>query len=505
MNKKILINLIVVLLLVTSTFSVLGDTQEAKKCEQSCPPEGTINFGKKVWKDDHWDNYVTNVEIGTILRFNISLTYHKNSQNSYNWKLSNIVVTDYLPECLLFAGNVTFYNAPTIVEQQNNGTIIWNFTDYCLSNAVTMSIEFDAIVVECQETENENIADVSAVEGNFYNHYDQDFVLIIIATISDPVLSYWPNYCDFGEQEQGWTGSSIFEIWNSGEQTLNYSLTEELNWIEINPTSGSSTGEHDTINVNVVNTENLHGYLSGDIIISSNGGDGVVHVCIYLHKKGPILSYSVTDFNFGEHERGWIGNTTFEIWNSGEQTLNYIISEDLSWIEINPTSGSSTGEHDTINVNVVNTSSLTGYNYGYISINSNGGSGKIYLHIYIYPPAPPAQLKLSIKKGFSLGKVCAVIENIGEVDAHNINWEFNITAGVLRKKPIQNNGTIDLIEINKNKQICSGRIFGKSAIKLRFGRIKGYVQASVEDYTTKIEFSGFITGRAIIVLRSKSA
>ncbi|MGF3553942.1 MAG: hypothetical protein ACQXXF_01520 [Thermoplasmatota archaeon] len=396
MNKKILINLIVVLLLVTSTFSVLGDTQEAKKCEQSCPPEGTINFGKKVWKDDHWDNYVTNVEIGTILRFNISLTYHKNSQNSYNWKLSNIVVTDYLPECLLFAGNVTFYNAPTIVEQQNNGTIIWNFTDYCLSNAVTMSIEFDAIVVECQETENENIADVSAVEGNFYNHYDQDFVLIIIATISDPVLSYWPNYCDFGEQEQGWTGSATFEIWNSGNQTL----IDEVN-------------------------------------------------------------------------------------------------ESLTWIEVNPENGSSTGEKDIITVSILNTSSLSGYYSGYIYINSNDGTGQIYVHLYVIAP----KLMLSITRRLFLGNVCAKILNIGDLDASNVNWEINITAGIIRKKPISEVGTIPLIEINKNEQVCLGKLIGRTAIKLRFGRIKGEVKASVDDYTTKIGFSGLIFGRIIIIIR----
>ena len=502
MNKKILVNLILAFLMITSTNSVLAKTQKLEIYNQVCPPEGTIDFTKSVWKDDHWDDYITNVEIGTTLRFNISLTYYKNSQNSYNWKLSNIVITDVLPDCLMFSDNVSFYNAPIVVEQQNGNIITWNFTNYNLSNGSTMSIEFDATVVESEENENKNFANVSALEGNFYPHYSQDTAIVIIASgNSDPILAYWPNYIDFGEHDQGWTGSATFEIWNSGAETLNYTLTEDLDWIEINPTSGNSTGEHNTITVNVVNTQDIYGYLSGNIVISSNGGEGNVHVSLYLNKKGPILSYSVNDINFGEKEQGWTGTTTFEIWNSGYQTLTYTLSEALDWIEINPTSGNSTGEHNTITVNVVNTENLTGYNYGYISINSNGGDGKVYLHIYIHPPAPPAQLKLSIKKGFSLGKVCATIENIGKVDAYNISWEFNLTAGILRKKPIQNSGTIDLIEINKKEQVCLGKLIGRSAIKLRFGRIKGYVQANVDDYTTKLEFSGIILGRMIFILR----
>ena len=800
MDKRILMNIFLVLIIVISTQSVSATTNKIKIYNQSCPPKGTIDFTKSVWDNDHWDNCIENVQIGSVVRFNISLTYYKNSGNPNDWVLHNIIISDELPPCLVFAENVTFSNAPVIEEQINGNFIIWNFTsyNYNLSNGNSMSIEFDAIVVQSEENENENIAFVSAIEGNLYNHNDEDdawvyvyeptppeplevekkvfnpntgewvdyldvvlkgsyirfnltitfngyddvnlmkcmkvhdclpeccldyagnesfyypsnlfenpdiyvsgdlkdvdfdwsnrlfnlypnqtiyiefdavvvyycydevencafvdlwtcyscpnpihlydndcttincvppettfekkvkdpetgewveeifqfvnetvtykielkyygnynltklkivdylpfityyenasieptnvsedgrtiwwnlseevedgqpFILTIDAFVwgstgdcevcginlakytakenkthvrfsgndtaeivtdyyDDPLLAYYPNYLDFGEQEQGWTGSATFEIWNSGDQTLTYTLTETLDWIEINPTSGSSTGEHNTITVNVVNTENIYGYFSGNILISSNAGNGNVHVSIYLIKKGPILSYSVVDINFGEHEQGWTGSATFEIWNSGDQTLTYTLTETLDWIEINPTSGSSTGEHNTINVNVVNTDNLTGYNYGYISINSNGGDGKVYLHIYIRPPAPPAQLSLSIKKGFSLGKVCAVIENTGEVDAYNISWEFNLTAGVLRKKPIQQSGTIDLIEINKKEQVFSGRLIGGTAIKLRFGRIKGYAQASVEDYTTKMDFSGIILGRIILILRS---
>ena len=798
MYRRIWINLIVTLLLITSTHSVLATTQKCTINPLFCPPKGTIDFSKSVWSESNWNNYVEEVEVGSTVRFNISLTYYKNSANSNDWVLNNIIISDELPECLVFAENVTFFNAPIIEEQQNLNIIVWNFTgyDYNLSDGESMSIEFDATIVESEETENENVACISATEGNFYYHDDEDnawvyvyvpeplelekevydpeigewvnyldgvlrgsyvrfnltitfngytginlmkcmevedclpeccldyagnesfyypsnlfenpdiyisqdlkyivfdwsnrlfnlypnetiniefdaivveycydevencaevdlwscygcpnpvhlydydcaiincvppettfdkkvrdpqsgewveeafqfvnetvtfkielkyygnynltdleivehlpfityynndsnaaptnvsgdgktiwwnisgpvedgqpltiifdaFVWgstgdcevcginlveytaeesstydsyfgedtarIITDYYDDPLLAYLPNYVDFGEHDQGWTGSATFEIWNAGDQTLTYTLSETLDWIEISPTSGSSTGEHNTITVSVINTENIYGYFSGNILISSNGGNGNVHVTIYLHEKGPILSYSINDINFEEHDPGWTGSATFEIWNSGFQTLTYTLSETLDWIEISPNSGSSTGEHDTITINVVNTTDLSGYNHGYISISSNGGAGQIYLHIYI---GPPVQLAISMKKGLSIGKVNALIKNVGEADATDINWVINLTAGVIRKKPISESGTVGLIEINKNQKVDSGRIFGRSAIKLRLGRIKGTVEASVDGFSTMTEFSGVILGRIIIILRSSAS
>ena len=101
----------------------------------------------------------------------------------------------------------------------------------------------------------------------------------------------------------------------------------------------------------------------------------------------PILSYSPDTINFGTHDQGWTGSDTFEIWNSGTGTLSYTVSESLDWItSTNPSSGSSTGEHDTIAVNVGNTGSMSGYSSGYVSISSNGGSDSVFVDITINVP-----------------------------------------------------------------------------------------------------------------------
>jgi clostripain len=219
----------------------------------------------------------------------------------------------------------------------------------------------------------------------FSSHMEDDDYIDVIP---GPQLSFSPSSINFGTQYQGWTGSSTFEIWNSGGGTLTYSLSESLNWITVNPTSGSSTGEHDTITVSVVNTGGMTGYYSGYIYISSNGGSGSIFVDITINQDyQPILSYSPTEIHFGTHDQGWTGSSTFEIWNSGTGTLTYSSSESISWItSINPNSGTSTGEHDTITINVGNTGGMSGYYSGTISISSNGGLGSIFVEITIEEP-----------------------------------------------------------------------------------------------------------------------
>ncbi|HBA85937.1 MAG TPA: hypothetical protein DCZ95_17780 [Verrucomicrobia bacterium] len=50
-------------------------------------------------------------------------------------------------------------------------------------------------------------------------------------------------------------------------------------------------------------------------------------------------------------------NQSFEVWNSGAGTLTYTIMENVTWLSVAPASGTSTGEHDTINV-TYNTAAL---------------------------------------------------------------------------------------------------------------------------------------------------
>ena len=101
-----------------------------------------------------------------------------------------------------------------------------------------------------------------------------------VAISASPILKYSPSSHDFGDKNEGVTDSTTFSIWNGGCPcvALTYTLSESCGWVDVTPTSGSSTSEHDTITVSVDTTGLSLGYHSCDISISSNGGNGIFTV-----------------------------------------------------------------------------------------------------------------------------------------------------------------------------------------------------------------------------------
>ncbi|MCJ7571509.1 MAG: hypothetical protein MUO82_06495, partial [Candidatus Thermoplasmatota archaeon] len=87
--------------------------------------------------------------------------------------------------------------------------------------------------------------------------------------------------------------------------------------------------------------------------------------------------------DFGDMQKGEINSTTFEIWNAGCCKLYYELYEDAEWIEIEPTSGTSIGEHDIITVSI-NTSNLTlGFHKSKITIISIEGTGNFTVTVNV--------------------------------------------------------------------------------------------------------------------------
>jgi uncharacterized protein YprB with RNaseH-like and TPR domain len=109
--------------------------------------------------------------------------------------------------------------------------------------------------------------------------------------VKNPELSYSPASHDFGDMCEGVRNSTTFEIWNSGTGTLTYTLSESCSWVEVNPASGSSIEEHDTITVDIDTAGLSEGLHTCDISISSNDGSGTFTVtvtvisCECLHEQ----------------------------------------------------------------------------------------------------------------------------------------------------------------------------------------------------------------------------
>jgi parallel beta-helix repeat protein len=98
---------------------------------------------------------------------------------------------------------------------------------------------------------------------------------------SRSVLAYYPESHDFGFKYTGEVDNTTFEIWNGCEcGTLIYELTWDCSWVDVYPTSGASIGEHDTIYVDINTTGLLPGPQICEILILTNGGNGVFTVIV---------------------------------------------------------------------------------------------------------------------------------------------------------------------------------------------------------------------------------
>jgi len=83
-------------------------------------------------------------------------------------------------------------------------------------------------------------------------------------------LGYSPQSHDFGDMDKGEVNITSFLIWNAGCCTLHYGLYENEEWLEVEPTSGDSIGEQDTILVTINTTNLTYGYHESNINIITN-------------------------------------------------------------------------------------------------------------------------------------------------------------------------------------------------------------------------------------------
>ena len=122
------------------------------------------------------------------------------------------------------------------------------------------------------------------------NLFNQDYTGIPPSnpTISVDTTQLLPS-CQEGQNAP----SDSFEVWNSGTGTLNYTISDDAGWLSCSPTSGSSTGEHDTITVTYSTSGLSPGAYSATITISdpvatNNPQTISVNLTVGFHITGTI-------------------------------------------------------------------------------------------------------------------------------------------------------------------------------------------------------------------------
>jgi len=158
-------------------------------------------------------------------------------------------------------------------------------------------------------------------------YYSTNNASVTGTTTSTPALSYSPQSHDFGNMLEGETASTTFEIWNSGTGMLDYVFINNC-WALASPTYGSSTGEHDTITVNIDTTGLSVGPHQCDIDIITNAGGGVFTAYVNIfNPNNPVIELTPPSKDFGNVNVGECSSEfSFTLENIGTGTATGTVS-----------------------------------------------------------------------------------------------------------------------------------------------------------------------------------
>ena len=270
------------------------------------------------------------------------------------------------------------------------------------------------------------LTDVILSDGNG-NQIIVDDVNNGTVTISapTPVLCTAPDPLDynFGNVPEGETRDWTFDITNCGDPTttLTWTVSDDQTWITMNPAGGTTTTETDTVTVTIDTTGLACGTThTGTITVNSDGGTktGTITVTV-VSSIAPVLCTAPDplDYNFGNVPEGETRDWTFDITNCGDPTttLTWTVSDDQTWITMNPAGGTTTTETDTVTVTIDTTGLACGTTHtGTITVNSDGGTKTGTISVYVLTPTPVSVPGLN---GISLGTAIGILAVVLAVSA----------------------------------------------------------------------------------------
>jgi probable HAF family extracellular repeat protein len=210
----------------------------------------------------------------------------------------------------------------------------------------------------------------------------------IVLSVSPTSLS--PN-CEPGQN----AASQNFTVRNTGSGTLSYTISDNVTWLSVTPTSGTSTGEQDTITVNYATSGLAAGTYTGAITITAPGATGTpktigVTLTVTAAPTPPVLSVNPTSLSPICLKGRNAASQSFTVQNSGGGTLSYTVSDNATWLSVTPTSGTSTGEQDIITVSYATSGLSSGEHNATITISAPGATGTpktIGVILFVKPPS----------------------------------------------------------------------------------------------------------------------
>jgi hypothetical protein len=150
--------------------------------------------------------------------------------------------------------------------------------------------------------------------------------------------------------------SQTLEVWNEGSHSLEWSAESDAGWLILDPSTGVSSGAKSNVVVSVDMTGLREGTYHGNITLSAAqalGSPATIPVTLEVQPAPPTLQVSEVLLSFNARDGG--ANPAAQlvhVRNAGSGELFWSAVADQDWVTLLPSSGSSTGESDAVEVRV---------------------------------------------------------------------------------------------------------------------------------------------------------
>ena len=245
-------------------------------------------------------------------------------------------------EATITLGSQVDYDSDDGVGAYNNNTGIWNIGDLEKGTSKPLQIKITVKAGTPLGTTISSTVQVTSVEGDS----DAGNNLATITTSVNepqipaqpagggfaplPILVISPTSFTFTATEgDGSPPAQTLEISNTGFGVLNWTVSDDADWLTPDPLSGGTLGQTDTVTLSVDTTGLASGEYQATVTVNAPGAavasqKATVTLVINALPAEPEIAVSPTSLSFDAIREG-IGpeDRVIQIWNAGGQTTNW--------------------------------------------------------------------------------------------------------------------------------------------------------------------------------------
>jgi len=245
---------------------------------------------------------------------------------------------------------------------------------------------------------------------------------------------------NFAASETGPNPSyQVLKIKNAGQNTLNYEISDDADWLTIDPAAGSSSGQ---VNEHAIRIDKSglaardDDYTATITVTCSEAYNNPQRVKVNLKiskELPPEIFVSPQTLSFDAQVGSNAPARIITIRNSGVGTLNYTLTSSAPWLTVNPPSGTSGGQDNSHSVSVASAGLPVGSYDGIITITSPEASNspqqvRVTLRVSTVPMNNQIGVSCSPSEGPTNTTVSVpvyIVGNLNEIASFGLELTFD--------------------------------------------------------------------------------